>query len=297
MNKNIMIVLAGGFLIAILVAVLVQMSLSGPKEQPAEQNKTQILVATQDLKIGRELRDGDTKWQNWPEDNLFMGAVVREDDEDPMEGISGRLTQAFSQGQPIHSQGVMQGVSGNFMAANLKEGMRAMAISVKAENIAGGFIGPGDFVDVIVTYQVRVRERDNPLVQAMIDEYASETILSHVRVVAVDQQAERAEEEAKVGRTVTLEVNAKGAEKLALGAEMGDITLALRRIGDESSAVSGELTTDVSVSRVLKNLAAVQGGGEVGSVRVFNGNARNDVRVRQNLDDLIEPENLGGNNE
>jgi len=297
MNKNVMIVLAGGFLIAILVAVLVQMSLSGPKEPSTDQDKTQILVAAKDLKVGNELRGGDTKWQDWPEDNLFMGAVVREGDESPMDGISGRLTQAFSQGQPIHSQGVMQGVSGNFMAANLKEGMRAMAISVKAENIAGGFIGPSDYVDVIVTYQVRVQERDNPLVQAMIDEHASETILSNVRVVAVDQQAEREEDLAKVGRTVTLEVDAKGAEKLALGAEMGSITLALRRIGDETKAPTGDLTTDVSVSRVLKNLATVQGGGEVGSVRVFNGNARNDVRVRQNLEDLIEPENLGGNNE
>lgn len=48
MNKNVLIVLGGGFLIAILVAVLVQASLGGKKTEGAEGSQIQILVAARD---------------------------------------------------------------------------------------------------------------------------------------------------------------------------------------------------------------------------------------------------------
>jgi Flp pilus assembly protein CpaB len=78
MNKNVMIVLIGGFVIAILVAVLVQASLGGKSEDTGD--KIQVLVAAKDLPLGSNLTAGDLKWQTWP-GQPFAGAIVREKEQ------------------------------------------------------------------------------------------------------------------------------------------------------------------------------------------------------------------------
>lgn len=283
MNKNVLIVLAGGFLIAILVAVLVQASLGGKKkQQELATNKIEILVAAKNLPMGKELAEGDLKWQAWPADSLFTGAIQRQEKQSVADAASGRMLQSLESGQPLHPGMIAGNGKGNFLATSLKEGMRAIAISVKAATTAGGFVGPGDRVDVLVTYKVKVRDRDNPAVNAMINQYASETVLENVRVLAADQKAIREEDKAKVARTVTLEVTSAEAEKLALAAEMGDLNLTLRGIGDEAETRQKELTTDVEMSRVLKGIARAQGngGGSSGIVRVYNGQNVTNMPVR-----------------
>jgi len=286
MNRNVMIVLAGGFLIAILVAVLVQGSLSGSKKKEvAAVATTQILTAARDLPSGQELVAGDTKWQEWPEGAVFAGAIRREGEQVAEEAASGRLRQAVAAGQPILLSGLVKGEQGNFLAGTLKEGMRAIGISVKAQTMVGGFIAPGDSVDVIVTYQVQIDDRDNPAISAMVSRHASETVLENVRVLAVDQEAMREEDAAKIARTVTLEVDAQGAEKLSLAEEMGEVTLALRGIGDKGLRETETMTTDVQMSRVLKSLSKIQGGsGPSGMVRVYNGSEATNMPVRQAIE-------------
>lgn len=285
MNKNILIVLGGGFLIAVLVAVLVQSTLKGKsKSEDSSVPKVQILVAAKDLAIGKEIIPGDVKWQEWPQASMFAGAIIRQGEQTSSDAAKGRVIQSISAGQPIHPGLLVGEAKGNFLAAKLKEGMRAVGISVKAQNIAGGFVGPGDFVDVIVTYKVTVQDKDNAAVQAMISKQASETILENVRVLAADQQAIREEDKAKIARTVTLEVDGEGAEKLALAIEMGDVTLSLRGIGDNTLKQGDEITTDVKMSKVLRNLAKAQQGGASGpsgTVRIYSGQNVTNMPVRQ----------------
>lgn len=286
MNKNIIIVLAGGFLIAVLVAVVVQFSLKGGKKSSDDGNsaKVQVLVAARDLSIGRELSDGDTKWQEWPEASVFEGAILRQDNQSTGDTAKGRVIQAISKGQPIHPGLLVGETKANFIAAKLKEGMRAVGIPVKAHNIAGGFIGPGDYVDVLVTYKVTPQDKENPDVQEIVSKQASETVIENVRVLAADQQAIRDEDKAKVARTVTLEVDSRGAERLVLAAKMGEITLALRGIGDNTLKADTGLTTDVNMSKVLKGVVKAQNGdsgNDAGSVRVYNGDQMGTMSVRQ----------------
>lgn len=284
MNKNILIVLAGGFLIAILVAVLVQASLGGKKKQVEKASTNiEILVAARDLVMGKELGEGDLKWQAWPASAMFAGAIQRADGQTVADAASGRMLQALSKGQPLHSAMIVgQGAGNNFLAASLKEGMRAVAISVKAQTMAGGFVGPGDRVDIIVTYKVKVKDKNNPEIRAMIDQYASETVLENVRVLAADQKAIRQEDKAKVARTVTLEVTSEEAEKLTLASELGDLKLSLRGIGDVEHTREKQITTDVEISRVLRDLSDAQArsGGNSGIVRVYNGQNVTNVPVR-----------------
>jgi pilus assembly protein CpaB len=290
MNKNVMIVLVGGFVVAILVAVLVQASLGGKKTE--EQGpKTQVLVAAKDLAVGTELSPGDLKWQTWPGDQAFAGAIVREGEQKADEALTGKLIQRVAMGQPVLPTFIFKEGRGNLVAASLGKGMRAIAIPVKADTMAGGFVAPGDFVDVILSYQVATNSRDNPSVASLVSKQASETILQNIKVLAVDQEAARSEDKAKIARTVTLEVSVSDAERLALAANMGDLTLTLRGIGDEAKIEGASTTTDVQVGQIMQDVARLQGGGSGpgGSVRVYNGDAVEDVRTRSGGDILIAP--------
>ena len=57
MNRNVLIVMAGGFLVAVFVAVLVQATLkTDRKKQPVqEEARVQIVVAAKALKTGETL--------------------------------------------------------------------------------------------------------------------------------------------------------------------------------------------------------------------------------------------------
>lgn len=282
MNKNVLIVLVGGFVVAILVAVLVQASLGGKKAADTGE-KTQVLVAAKDLPIGTELAPGDLKWQTWP-GNAFSGAIIRKKPEESAdEALKGRMVQRVSAGQPVLGTYIFKEGRGNLVAATLGKNMRAMAIPVKANTMVGGFISPGDYVDVVLTYNVKVSAR-NEDVKSLVSRMTSETILQKIKVLAVDQEAAREEDTAKVARTVTLEVTPEGSQKLSLAAKMGDITLALRGIGDEEVQES-TTTTDVQMGKTLQNVARLEGagtGGRSGSIRIYNGVTVRDVSPRGN---------------
>jgi len=294
MNKNVLIVLIGGVLIAGLVAVLVQASL-GKRKAPVEQEaKVEVLVAASNLKTGHELSDSDLRWQSWPKGAVFAGAIVRKKDEKPLEVISGKLARDIAADEPVLSSATVKD-SGNFLAAALKPGMRAVAVEVKAETSVGGFVGPGDFVDVILTYKTRISSMDKEdvlekkIISDNIDSMASETILRNVRVLAVDQTARRDGDKIKVGKTVTLEVSEEGAERMALSSKMGDIFLALRGLGDDSvpsARTQWPVVTDARMTRINEEVEAqVRQAKKVlgirnNVVRVYSGDSVQDVPAR-----------------
>lgn len=241
MNKNIMIVLGGAVLVAVLVAMLVQLTLGGGGEPTSQEAKVQVLVADVDLGIGRELKAGDTRWQEWPKSSVFPGAIIREGETSAEDSLEGRLARNVAEGEPLVKSALLGQSRGNLVAASLEPGQRAVAVEVNASSMVGGFIGPGDFVDVILTYRDSVRvDKDATLeVQRMValnlDKLATETILQNLKVLAVDQLAQRPEEDKiKVGKTVTLAMDAQDAERLSLARELGELNLVLRGVGDNA---------------------------------------------------------------
>ena len=291
MNKNVLIVLAGGFLIAILVALIVQSGLKGSKEQvpTAEVPQVEILVASADLKLGTTLSDNNMRWQKWPENNVFPGAIVREETQAVVDAVSGRVKREISKDEPIMKNALVEDTKENFLAAALDEGMRAVAIDVEASTMVGGFINPGDFVDVLLTYQVKIKGVDAEESKSTVNKFATETILENVKILAIDQRSSKGDEDkAKVGRTVTLAVQAEAAEILALATRMGDLSLSLRPIGDETSMANKPITTDVRVSRVMQQLTSSEGGAPSSAshkkrtdiVRVYSGSNVQNIPVR-----------------
>lgn len=284
MNKNTVIVLAGGVFMALLVAIVVSMSL---KEKPAiTDNTIKVLVATKKMEIGYTLKKGDMKWQEWPEANLFQGLIRKTKNKKPEEALKGRLRRVVHEGEPLLTSVLLSKTKGNIVASSLKPGKRAVAIKISAASSAGGFISPGDFVDVILTHQVKIAKDDKAMVKDTVNKYVTETILENVRVLAIDQKAVSGDKDKiKVGRTVTLEVDASGAEELALVGEMGGLSLSLRGLGDDEVLRNEDYkpTTDVKVSDILQEIIkrSETGGGKPKHIKITSDEGVQDIEVKK----------------
>ncbi|MGB4056920.1 MAG: Flp pilus assembly protein CpaB, partial [Alphaproteobacteria bacterium] len=269
-------------------ALLVQVSLGGKKPQGIQEAKVEILVAAKDLATGAQLKGGEMRWQEWPKSSVFPGAVIREKDQAAESALKGRLARNISKGEPIVKTALVGESKGNFIAGALEPGMRAVAIDVKAAEMVGGFIGPGDFVDVILTYKASVKPEDeDPRVKNMVEQtiqkMATETILQNVKVLAVDQAAKRPEDDKiKVGKTVTLAMTSEQSEKIALASGMGDLVLSLRGVGDDKivtkdwKTVSDArlVTIDDDVFTEYKKMKKGAGNNS-DSMRIYNGSSVN----------------------
>jgi pilus assembly protein CpaB len=116
-----------------------------------------------------------------------------------------------------------------------------VTVPVTAMTGVGGFIFPGDRVDVVVTQEIQGEGEGDPL-------RASETFLRNIRVLATDQTTEKTTDEngktvVTEFRTVTLEVTPKIAEKVAVAQSVGTISLALRSLSDSQGELERALAS------------------------------------------------------
>jgi len=292
MNRTTILIIAGGVVFAILSAFLVQL-VTSPKKSGGSESvaTTQILVAAKDLKIGDELDASSTAWKSWPANSVFSGAVTRKDDQSNTDAMKGRLKRDVAMGEPLQKSALIDDAKGNFVSASLDPGMRAVAVSVSAQSGVSGFISPGDHVDVLMTYEVRLPNDPNikNAAKSVVVRNASETILENLKVLAVDQETGDLED-AKLAKTVTLQVSGKQAETLALAGNVGKLSLALRGIGDTGPAIQGDAkdkaiskkTTDLRISSVMSELERGQNntGNTNQVVRVYSGSRVENVSVR-----------------
>lgn len=169
--------------------------------------------------------------------------------------LGGMVRHNLAAGAPVHGDSVLRPGDRGFLAAVLEPGMRAVSVAVDAVSGAAGLIWPGDRVDVVLTQAI-----DNTA-QPPARRISGETMLSDLRVIAIDQQLMQgmvgSEGAEHAVRTVTLEVTSSQAERIAVGARLGRLSLAVHAsrpdqppsaaakpptvtwAGDVSSAVTG----------------------------------------------------------
>jgi pilus assembly protein CpaB len=124
------------------------------------------------------------------------------------------------------------------MAAVLPSGMRAVSTAISPETGAGGFILPNDRVDVILIRNLKGNQNEA---------YASETILTNARVLAIDQTVEEKNgQRVVVGKVATLALNARDAETLALAGRQGTLSLVLRSLADAKPDDADDANRNVS---------------------------------------------------
>jgi pilus assembly protein CpaB len=212
-----------------VAAMLAGRSEKPPEVKPvaAQPETVDILVAKSDISMGTPLTANELQWQSWPASAATGNFIRKTDRPNAVQDLSGQVARApFVLGEPIREAKLVNAKGSGFMAAILPAGMRAVSTQISPETGAGGFILPNDHVDVILTKKTNDKTGDGQ---------TSETVLSNVRVLAIDQNIqEKGGEKVVVGKTATLELSPGQAETLALAQRVGTLALALRSIADAS---------------------------------------------------------------
>ena len=183
-----------------------------------------VLVTTADLGPGNTLSEANMRWKSYSKDGLPVDAIVQSQQPNAISELKGMFVRSeMLAGDPVRRKHLAK--DAGFMSALLPSGLRAVAIDLadQGKSAAGGFILPNDRVDVIRIFH----PDDAP------GAFASETILTNVRVLAVGQAVQdKAGERTVIGGTATLELTPDQAEKVVLAQRTGQLTLTLRSVAD-----------------------------------------------------------------
>jgi pilus assembly protein CpaB len=211
----------------------------------------QVLVAAVALPPGTIVKPGQLRWQPWPA-GLATGDFLTQANT-RLEDMSGAVVRnAVAAGEPLSAGRLVQPGDRGFLAAVLRPGYRAVTVTVTAATGVGGFVVPGDHVDVILNMSL-----NNPDGQRRV---GSETILQDVRVLGMDQRASEANTTGKdsekkvavVPQTATLEVTPKGAEIIGAATQVAPISLSLRSLAEPETPAALERTvTHTSIADAL----------------------------------------------
>lgn len=213
---------------------------------PAVEMATVAVAATQ-LRFGETLSEEKIKTVAWPRDALPEGAY------ETIDAVVGngerRAIKTIEIGEPLLAV-KLTGENGRAgLSGVIADGMRAVTIPVDHVNGVGGFVMPGDRVDIVLT---RKNREDG--------EQSAKIIMQNVKVLTIDQDADRAGEVARVAKSVTLETDASGAQRLALANSVGRLSLMLRGAGDEQQSGASELSADELDGRPAQADAGDGGG-------------------------------------
>ncbi len=254
-----------------------------------------VLVAARPIKAGEHIAEGDLTWQDWPSNMINPSYITDQSTPAPgapakgteeaaakvaqtgaqIAGAAGRLIgnsakaafvggvarEDIQQNEPILDAKIVRADAGGFMAVMLQPGMRALAVPVSVDNTAGGFILPGDHVDILVTHSVQRQGGGGGTIDNV------QPVLRNIRVLAIDQQVKTDDTKPNlIGATATLEVSPVDGQALVLAKASGTLSLLLRSYADQQGP-SGVVT------------AVPTGAGADTSVRVFRNGQSSEVLV------------------
>jgi pilus assembly protein CpaB len=239
---------------------------------------TRVLVAKVDLGVGDRLAPDNMTWQSWPAATLNANYVTDGVIAPAAIGADGALRKASTTvgditsgggpklqamigaivrepifaGEPITGRKIIHSGDTSYMAVRLPAGMRAMALPINVESGAGGFVEPGDRIDIISTHADTNKTGGGGMV--------TETVLNNALVLAIDQKTDTPKAGATmIGATITIEVPAEDADAVAKARTQGGLTIALRSYADMAGRTPVKTNADDSQSvRIFRGGVAAE---------------------------------------
>jgi pilus assembly protein CpaB len=197
---------------------------------PAMETST-IVVAATDLGFGVPLQAETLREIPWPKSSVPDGAFAKI--PDVLAGGRRVVLSPISPNEPVLKWKISGAGARASLSAVVKEGMRAVAVRVNDVVGVGGFVLPGDRVDLLYTRN------------GSKDEGAStDVLIQNIRVLAIDQVADQKKDQPLVVKVVTLEVNSLDAQKIALAQTTGSLSLTLRAAGSLDVAAAQRVIED-----------------------------------------------------
>jgi len=223
-----------------------------------DSNMENVVVAVVEIPFGQMVEPQHVKLVALPKGSAPSDAF------DTVEKATGRIaTFTLLQGDILRAARLAEHLGGSTLASLIAPNKRAISVRVDDVVGVGGFLLPGNRVDVLAT---KKRNGGN-------NEAESETILHDLRVLAVDQTASTDKTQPVVVRAVTLEMTSEEAEVLVKAQTEGKLQLALRNPLDEQKKPEAKPEAVVAVApppapkRVVVRRSSGDGMGQVTIIR------------------------------
>ena len=222
-SRQSMIALGIALVLGILAVYLANIFLTNTEQRAAKAavGTTRVAVAAVPLDYGVPLSPEKIRFVNYPSDSLPAGTFTTIGQLLP-KGEKRVALRPMQVNEPILASKVSGKGQPKSIATMLPDGMRAAAVRINDVSGVAGFIQPNDAVDVLVT-------------RSMGDRQITDVLLQDTRVIAIDQNARKADGTPDIARTATLEVDPLEAQKLALGQQVGSLSLVLRKAGEDQN--------------------------------------------------------------
>ncbi|MGE5630101.1 MAG: Flp pilus assembly protein CpaB [Caulobacteraceae bacterium] len=239
LNKKILVI---SILMALVTSLLLYFYVSGMDNGKDEVKLEDIYVAKVEIPARTVVKDDMIMKVQIPKD-VSIPVGLREKNQ-----IVGKLTkERIIKGEPILPERLYNGGKTN-MAYIVPKGKRAVTIGVNEVVEVGNFIVPGDYVDIIATFDEASVDMGGRKVY--YPKY-TKVILQNIQILGIGQDMEvDKKEEKKLPTSATLAVTLEEAEKLVLAEESGVLRLALKPASDTSQVqTNGILRNDLVVPK------------------------------------------------
>jgi pilus assembly protein CpaB len=234
----------GLLVLAIVTGLAAALYAAGWVAQRGSVASRKVAVAAVDIELGTKINPQMISTVDWPASSVPDGAFA------DIKSVQDRVVKvAIPRGDAILERKLSPPGSKGGLAAVIAEGKRAMTVRVNDVVGVAGFALPGTYVDVMVNTQ---QEKPKGEGRSPI----SLTVLEHVLVLAVAQEASRDETKPKVVSAVTLELSPGDAEKLDLARSVGTLSLVLRNQLDKNTVATSGVTREQLLH--LKQVADIQ---------------------------------------
>ena len=267
-RKRIILIIALVGLMFIVFTTLRGMNTAEPVVQAEvrtiveEVDYTQVLSVAEPMDKGDRVRDGSLRWIDWPTEAVTPALIVNSPDAEvsAMESLMGALVrEPLTPGDPLIMSRFIRAGDAGIMAALLNPGMRAVTVRISVDTASGGFIQPGDKVDIILQETL---QPDGNFGGSTQPKYIATTIFENVTVLAIDQSFSNNPEggAAIPGSTATLELSPRDAERVTVAQVRGDLSLVLRGFSGSAARAPTRATTPSETEKSVPPLTIYRSG-------------------------------------
>lgn len=213
MNSRTLVLIGLSLILGLGAAFMANNWLSARLNAAPDDNMKNVVVATLEIPFGQMVEPQHVTLVRMPK------GTVPDDAFDATDKVVGKIaTFAMLRGDIVRGARLAEHLGGSTLASLIATDKRAISVRVDDVVGVGGFLLPGNRVDVLVAKKL----------EGGGNNAQSETILEDLRVLAVDQTASTDKTQPVVVRAVTLEMTPEETEILVKAQTEGKLQLALR---------------------------------------------------------------------
>jgi pilus assembly protein CpaB len=242
--------------LAIVTSILFNNAINGSKDDvsnaPEPIKTSEIVVASQNILPGQRIMMADIKTVEWPETARLDDDSIYHQLDDVLNNVA---KVSIVPNEPILKHKLVGESSRGGLPVVIPKGKRAVTVAVSETIGVGGFLRPGDWVDVLTTINDAESGEITQLTKTVIQNVqvlATAQSMTQTTVTPVDNSEESAEDqldnaldgleegEGSIVSSITLALSPEETEKVVLADEIGSIRLVLRgEIDKEQALVNG----------------------------------------------------------